>query len=421
MRSIRTLMLALLALSLLVPALAASSAKATFAGGCFWCMEDAFEKLPGVVRHVGLHRRADENPTYEQVSAGGPDTPKPSRCTSTRRRSPTRSSSRSTGRTSTRRSPTASSATTASSTAPRSSPRRRPAAGGRGDQEAGRARPKVPIATQIVKAASSTRPRSTTRTTPRRIRWPTTSTTGRKNCGRADLLEQIWARSRASPRRSDVIAAVLFALAIAAAAGPPTPAASKAWNPATFVKPPDAELQESSRRSSTRSPSIRAPSPRSPASTPTPGAGIYVDVVSGEPLFSSLDKYDPARAGRASRSRSTTPTSRRDRRQRSSCAHRGALGARRLPPRPRLRRRPAADGLRYCMNSARCASSRPTARGRGLRRVPKALREIAAPVRTSRQYRTPSPCPCCRSRSRAASGREASRMPAERRPTRCSR
>ena len=47
-------------------------AKATFAGGCFWCMEAAFDKLEGVVSttsgYTGGHL---EDPTYEQVSAGG--------------------------------------------------------------------------------------------------------------------------------------------------------------------------------------------------------------------------------------------------------------------------------------------------------------------------------------------------------------
>ncbi len=45
---------------------------ATFAGGCFWCMEPPFEKLAGVVSvtsgYTGGHK---SNPTYEEVSAGG--------------------------------------------------------------------------------------------------------------------------------------------------------------------------------------------------------------------------------------------------------------------------------------------------------------------------------------------------------------
>src|SRR4030065_553725 len=45
--------------------------KATFAGGCFWCMEAPFDTLPGVVSvTVGYAGGTVENPTYEQVSAG---------------------------------------------------------------------------------------------------------------------------------------------------------------------------------------------------------------------------------------------------------------------------------------------------------------------------------------------------------------
>jgi len=46
--------------------------KATFAGGCFWCMEHPFDELPGVVSvtsgYTGGQKR---NPTYQEVSAGG--------------------------------------------------------------------------------------------------------------------------------------------------------------------------------------------------------------------------------------------------------------------------------------------------------------------------------------------------------------
>src|SRR6184192_3782545 len=46
-------------------------ATATFAGGCFWCMESPFDKLDGVVSvTVGYTGGAKQNPTYEQVSAG---------------------------------------------------------------------------------------------------------------------------------------------------------------------------------------------------------------------------------------------------------------------------------------------------------------------------------------------------------------
>ncbi len=44
---------------------------ATLAGGCFWCVEADFEKLPGVVKVIsGYTGGKKENPTYEEVSAG---------------------------------------------------------------------------------------------------------------------------------------------------------------------------------------------------------------------------------------------------------------------------------------------------------------------------------------------------------------
>jgi peptide-methionine (S)-S-oxide reductase len=49
----------------------AATAKATFAGGCFWCMEEAFDKLPGVIATTsGYMGGRTKNPTYEQISTG---------------------------------------------------------------------------------------------------------------------------------------------------------------------------------------------------------------------------------------------------------------------------------------------------------------------------------------------------------------
>jgi peptide-methionine (S)-S-oxide reductase len=50
---------------------AATTAKAYFAGGCFWCMEEAFEKVDGVLTVVsGYMGGTVPNPSYEEVSAG---------------------------------------------------------------------------------------------------------------------------------------------------------------------------------------------------------------------------------------------------------------------------------------------------------------------------------------------------------------
>ena len=51
---------------------ASSTATATFAGGCFWCMEPPFDKLDGVISTTsGYTGGALKDPTYKQVSHGG--------------------------------------------------------------------------------------------------------------------------------------------------------------------------------------------------------------------------------------------------------------------------------------------------------------------------------------------------------------
>jgi peptide-methionine (S)-S-oxide reductase len=74
MRSILTF----LALALVAPAISAQQpavppgmAVATFAGGCFWCMEPPFDKLPGVTATIsGYTGGTKVNPTYQEVSSG---------------------------------------------------------------------------------------------------------------------------------------------------------------------------------------------------------------------------------------------------------------------------------------------------------------------------------------------------------------
>ncbi|HEV7502367.1 MAG TPA: peptide-methionine (S)-S-oxide reductase MsrA [Vicinamibacteria bacterium] len=49
----------------------AGLASATFAGGCFWCMEGPFDRVPGVVSTTsGYTGGSVKRPTYEQVSSG---------------------------------------------------------------------------------------------------------------------------------------------------------------------------------------------------------------------------------------------------------------------------------------------------------------------------------------------------------------
>ena len=54
-----------------LPAAPPGSAVATFAGGCFWCMEAPFDKEPGVIATTsGYAGGTKSNPTYEEVSSG---------------------------------------------------------------------------------------------------------------------------------------------------------------------------------------------------------------------------------------------------------------------------------------------------------------------------------------------------------------
>ncbi len=76
----RFLRLALTALLLAAPSLAlaqapaakaASIARATYAGGSFWCMEAPYDKLPGVISTTsGYMGGTVKNPTYEMISTG---------------------------------------------------------------------------------------------------------------------------------------------------------------------------------------------------------------------------------------------------------------------------------------------------------------------------------------------------------------
>ena len=68
----RILMLASgIALSAAVPLMAFGQTTAIFAGGCFWCVEADFEKVPGVLEAISGYLDGQvQNPSYDEVSAG---------------------------------------------------------------------------------------------------------------------------------------------------------------------------------------------------------------------------------------------------------------------------------------------------------------------------------------------------------------
>jgi peptide-methionine (S)-S-oxide reductase len=67
----KRLVFVVLGLALALPVHAQKTEKATFAAGCFWCTEEAFEKVPGVISAVsGYTGGTVKGPSYEQVSTG---------------------------------------------------------------------------------------------------------------------------------------------------------------------------------------------------------------------------------------------------------------------------------------------------------------------------------------------------------------
>jgi methionine-R-sulfoxide reductase len=129
---------------------------------------------------------------------------------------------------------------------------------------------------------------------------------------------------------------------------------TKGWNPTTFKKPSEAELKRRltpEQYAVTQQDATERPYDNVYWNSHEPG--IYVDVVSGEPLFSSLDKYD-SRTGWPSFTRPLEPGNitthsdhkllleRTEVRSAHADSHLGHL----------FDDGPKPTGLRYCMNSA---------------------------------------------------------------------
>ena len=129
---------------------------------------------------------------------------------------------------------------------------------------------------------------------------------------------------------------------------------TKGWNPMTFTKPDDAKLKhELTAEQYAVTQHEGTERPFANAYHDNKHAGIYVDVVSGEPLFSSLDKYDSG-TGWPSFTRPLEPKNitthtdhklmmeRTEVRSKHADSHLGHV----------FDDGPKPTGLRYCMNSA---------------------------------------------------------------------
>jgi peptide methionine sulfoxide reductase msrA/msrB len=155
-------------------------------------------------------------------------------------------------------------------------------------------------------------------------------------CGREERIKELWGDSRLTSR------------------DPSNKTQPIGWNAMTFKKPSESELkQKLSPEQYQVTQHEGTERPFSNAYWDNHEAGIYVDVVSGEPLFSSLDKYDSG-TGWPSFTRPLEPANietktdhqlfaeRTEVRSKHADSHLGHV----------FDDGPAPTGLRYCMNSA---------------------------------------------------------------------
>jgi peptide methionine sulfoxide reductase msrA/msrB len=302
---------------------------ATFAGGCFWCMEPPYDALDGVVSTTsGYTGGRTPRPTYEAVSGGGTGHAEAVEIRYDPRKvsyerlldvfwhniDPLTPDAQFCDHGSQYRSAIFYHDETQHRLAEESKRR---------IEQSGRFR--QPIVTEIVPAGPFYPAEAYHQDYYRKnavrykfYRW---------NCGRDERLKELW--------------------------GAPSRTAQKGWEPMQFRKPSDSELRQALTKQQYQ---VTQHDGTEPAFHneywDNHRAGIYVDVVSGEPLFSSLDKFDSG-TGWPSFTRPLEPANLRTRSDRSlfmvrtevrsahADSHLGHVFDDGPPP----------TGLRYCMNS----------------------------------------------------------------------
>ncbi len=148
--------------------------------------------------------------------------------------------------------------------------------------------------------------------------------------------------------------ALALVLALGVARGATAQSSLKGWNPMTFHKPSDAELRHAlapQQYEVTQHEATEPPFHNEYWDNHRPG--IYVDVVSGEPLFSSLDKFD-SRTGWPSFTKPLEAGNVREQVDRSLFAVRTEIRSAHADSHLGhvFDDGPPPTGLRYCMNSA---------------------------------------------------------------------
>ncbi len=298
--------------------------KATFAGGCFWCMVHPFDQLEGVTATVsGYTDGTTDNPTYQQVSSGSTGhteaieiTYDPSKISFQtlldkfwRQINPTDTGGQFVDRGSQYR----------TGIYYHSEEQRKLAEKSKNELNAS-GKYEKPIVTEIKKAGkffnAEEYHQDYYKKSPMRYK------TYRRHSGRDDFLEKTWKSSHASGKR--------------------------------FKKPSEEELQKTLKPIQyqvTQEDGTERPFNNEYWDNKKPG--IYVDIVSGEPLFISLDKYD-SKTGWPSFFKPLEPenivekkdsklfTVRTEVRSKQADSHLGHL----------FDDGPAPTGLRYCINSA---------------------------------------------------------------------